>query len=322
MRLDERLEPELGGGVEQPPRRRVVEVAQQQQRRVGARVARGAQVLLGREEPLREQRQRRRRARRTQVVPRAAEALVDEDRDRGRAGALVRGGERCRIGVGTQVAGRRRAALHLGDRGQPGPAQRVREASHHGDSRENATSSSRRAAARAAVDGLLARARALRARSAACPAAAIAPAAFSDDGVALRARRRRRGSRAPCGRSPRASRRRARRGSHGAIPSSAGSTTRSRTAPSTTSNTRFGPAGESSSMPCAPCTTNARRESSTASASATVRATSARVDAEHAGPRARRVRQRPEHVEDRARAELAPNRRGMPHRRMVRAART
>ena len=43
-----------------------------------------------------------------------------------------------------------------------------------------------------------------------------------------------------------------------------------------------------------------------------------RVDAEHTGACAGRVRQRAEDVEDRARPELAPHRRGVPHRRMVR----
>ena len=43
-----------------------------------------------------------------------------------------------------------------------------------------------------------------------------------------------------------------------------------------------------------------------------------RVDAEHEGARARRVRQRSEHVEDGTRRELAANGRGVPHGRMVR----
>ena len=43
-----------------------------------------------------------------------------------------------------------------------------------------------------------------------------------------------------------------------------------------------------------------------------------RVDADHLRPRAGGVRQRPEHVEDGPRCELAPDRRRVPHRRMVR----
>ena len=43
-----------------------------------------------------------------------------------------------------------------------------------------------------------------------------------------------------------------------------------------------------------------------------------RVDAEHERPRAGRVRERPEHVEDGTRRELAADGRGVPHRRMVR----
>ena len=47
-----------------------------------------------------------------------------------------------------------------------------------------------------------------------------------------------------------------------------------------------------------------------------------RVDADQLAPRARRVRQRPEQVEDRAHAELAPHRARVAHRRVVRRART
>ena len=104
---------------------RVVEVAEQQQHGVGAGLLRRAQVLGRREEALGEQRQARGCARGAQVVPRAAEALVDEDRDRRGAGALVGGGELGRIGVRAEVAERGRAALDLGDRGRA-PARRAR----------------------------------------------------------------------------------------------------------------------------------------------------------------------------------------------------
>ena len=59
-----------------------------------------------------------RRARGAQVVQRAAEALVDEHRHRRCAGACELRGELRRVGVGPQVAGRRRAPLDLGDRAE------------------------------------------------------------------------------------------------------------------------------------------------------------------------------------------------------------
>ena len=71
-------------------------------------------------------------------------------------------------------------------------------------------------------------------------------------------------------------------------------------------------------MPPAPWTTNARRAPSRASTSAITRHELRRVDADDLRARAGRVRQRPEHVEHGARGELAPHRRRVPHRRMVR----
>ena len=120
VRLDERVEPEVAGAAHQLGGLRVVEVAEKEQDGVRARLLRRPQVLGRREEALCEQRQPRRRARGTQVVPVAAEALVDEHRDGGRSGALVGGGEPGGVGVGADVAERRRAALELGDRGEPG----------------------------------------------------------------------------------------------------------------------------------------------------------------------------------------------------------
>ena len=58
------------------------------------------------------------------------------------------------------------------------------------------------------------------------------------------------------------------------MPRSAGSIVRSRREPSTTSQTRFGPAGESSSIPKAPWTTKARLAPRCASTSASVRTSS------------------------------------------------
>ena len=107
-------------------------------------------------------------------------------------------------------------------------------------------------------------------RSRACPAAAIAPAAFrriaerrppfSPANTALIA------AAFSAGEPPRSS-----AGSQRSTPSSTGSISRSWTSPSTTSQTRFGPAGESSSIPPAPWTTNARRAPRRASTSAIVR---------------------------------------------------
>ena len=132
--LDERVEAEPRGDLHQVRDLGVVEIAQQQQRRVGARVPRGLEMLVGREEPLGEERGGRRGACRSQVVPRAAEALVDEHRDRRRSGGGVGGGDQGRVGVRAQVAGRRRAALDLGDRTEAGLRERVVEPSHQPDS--------------------------------------------------------------------------------------------------------------------------------------------------------------------------------------------
>ena len=103
----------------------VVEVAEEEQHRVCARFPGRAQVLLGREEALREQRQPDARARRPQIVPVAAEALVDEDGDGGCARALVVGSERSGLGIRTDVAERGRAPLELGDRAEAGLGERV-----------------------------------------------------------------------------------------------------------------------------------------------------------------------------------------------------
>ena len=126
--LDERLQPQLAGAAQQPCRRGVVEVAQQEQHGVGARLARRAQVLLRREEALREQRQPRGRARRAQVVPRAAEAVVDEHRDGRGARPLVRGCEPRGVGVRPDVAERRRPPLDLGDGAEPRAGERIPKA--------------------------------------------------------------------------------------------------------------------------------------------------------------------------------------------------
>src|SRR4029453_15990756 len=110
---------------QQPLDGRVSEVAQDEERRVRSRVPRRPEVLLGREEPLREQRQPRRAARRTETVPRSPEPLIDEKPNPAAPGPLVRGGDDCRGSIGTEVASERRAALDFRDRGQSGSPERV-----------------------------------------------------------------------------------------------------------------------------------------------------------------------------------------------------
>ena len=96
------------------------------------------------EEALGEERSLGRGAGRAQVVDGAAEARVHEHRDRGRAVSPERVGDRGRIGVGPQVARRGRAALHLGDRAESGPCERVREPSHQASAWEKRMSASSR----------------------------------------------------------------------------------------------------------------------------------------------------------------------------------
>ena len=86
-----------------------------------------SQVLLGREEPLGEQRHGRDGARRAEVVDVPGEALVDEDRHRARAVRRVRARRAPRSRVRPDVARRRRAPLDLGDGGEPGRAECVSE---------------------------------------------------------------------------------------------------------------------------------------------------------------------------------------------------
>ena len=104
VRLDERVEAELAGQPRQRTDLVVVEVAQEQEHGIGSGLLGGPQVLLGREEPLREQRHAGARARRAEVVPGAAEALVDEDGDRRGAGRCILPRDPRGVGVGTDVA--------------------------------------------------------------------------------------------------------------------------------------------------------------------------------------------------------------------------
>ena len=89
-----------------------------------------------------------------------------------------------------------------------------------------------------------------------------------------------------------------------------------RTAPSRSSATRLGPVSEISSRPSSPWTTSARRLPSRPSACASGSTHSRREDAEQLRRRAGRVGERPEQIEDRAHADLAPRRGDVAHRRM------
>src|SRR3954447_848993 len=225
-------------------------------------------MLLGREKALRQQRQPGDSPRRTQVVERARERLVNEDGDGPRSARLVRRHDVLHPGAGADVAGRRRAPLELGDRAETGSGERVGEPHE----RENSTSSSSRAAA--APESIASRACATPSlRLSAWPAAAIPPAAL-----------RTTAERCPPSAPPSTSRSaaafargsppRSSSGRQRSMPSSSGSSSYSRTLPPSTSQTRFGPQGESSSIPPAPCTTYACVVSSWTSASASVRASS------------------------------------------------
>ena len=89
VRLDERVEPELVGVAHQRARLAVVEVAQEQERRRLRRLPGPcAGAPRSRRSPSRAT-ARRCRARGAEVVPAAAEAVVDEDGDGGSARALV-----------------------------------------------------------------------------------------------------------------------------------------------------------------------------------------------------------------------------------------
>ena len=130
VRLDERVEPERRGGAHELCGARVVEVAEQDERRVGSRLSETPQVVLLAEEALAEERCVGGRAGRAEVVERAAEALVDEDGERCRAGRREARGERGGIGVGPQVADRGRAPLDLRDPGEAGAGERVAKPRH------------------------------------------------------------------------------------------------------------------------------------------------------------------------------------------------
>ena len=204
------------------------------------------------------------------VLRQAAETVVDEDRHpQPHPARFQLPGEQTMVGVGPGVARGGRAPLDLGDRGQARAGERVAEPHAATSARENAISSSSRSSGRARVDGLPGERRAPRAG----PRRVRTRRSRPPRSAGSRRARRRSRPRRPRG-SGRVLLGRAARelgGVAAGTPSSTGSISRSRTSPPTTSQTRFGPAGESSSIPPAPWTTNARRAPSFASTAAIVR---------------------------------------------------
>src|SRR3989304_7719183 len=81
VRLHERVETEHVRSLHQTMRLCVVEVPQKQEHSIGTALACRPQMLHGGEEAFRQERYRSRPPRRAQVIPRSAEARVDEDRD-------------------------------------------------------------------------------------------------------------------------------------------------------------------------------------------------------------------------------------------------
>ena len=316
VRLDERVEAERlclakqrgGGGV--------VEVAQDQQRGVGAAVAHSRRGRPGAEKkPFASSGSdvAARAARRSSSEP--PKRCVDEHRHRAGAGSVVALGHRGDVAVRPQVARRRRAALELGDRAEAGwrrarprtsypPAWRTRRAARAARLRRPSREPRGRPRARRADRPRGRRRRSLLRRSAGsrtggrrsrprtrreCRGILLGGAAAQLGRIAARHSEVERVDLAPSARLP-----------------------------STTSQTRFGPTGDSSSIPPAPCTTNARRAPSRASTSAITGTSAGRVDADDLRACTGRIRQRSEHVEHGARCELGPNRAGVLHRRVVR----
>ena len=131
VRLDEGVEAEVARGVEQAPRRLVVEVAQDEERGVGSGLARRPQVVLCREEPLREQRQPRGGARCAQVVPgarRTARRRGSRPRPRRLARRTQRAPPGSASGRRSPADGERRFTSAMPWR--PGRAESVPEAPH------------------------------------------------------------------------------------------------------------------------------------------------------------------------------------------------
>ena len=309
VRLDERVHPELARVGLQPPRLVVVEVAEQQEDGVGAGSPELRQLVLRREEALGEQRQRGRGTRGAKIGDRAAEALVDEHRDGRCAGRLEAAASTRGIGVRPQVAGRGRPALDLGDRGEP-----VLRRARHGavplarpPPREKAVSASSRSAAAPESTASVASAQAF-GEVAGVPGRRDRAGGVEEDRVAARARSRRRTPRGSPPRSPPASLRAGRRARSARRRGRADRSRASRRRPSTTSPTSVR-AGRRQLVDPARAVDDER----TAGAEPAEHVCDHRhellgVDADDLRSRSRRVRQRPEDVEDRSRrrAPAAP----------------
>src|SRR5439155_16115077 len=246
----ERLETELRATQDQRRRPPVVQIAQEQERGIGPSRLQRVQLRPLAEETLCQQRHRGRRAGHAQVIDRTPEPLVDKDRNRAGACGRELGCELARVGIRPHVTRRRRAAFDLRDRAKTGCGKSVTEAAHCVTASPlcvNAISSSNRAAAAPESTARRASSSPSR-RSSACPPAAIAPAALSR--IALRrppfspAKTARIAAALSCGEPPRSSPR-----SQRSSPNSSGSMLRARTPPFTTSQTKLGPAGDSSSIP-------------------------------------------------------------------------
>ena len=315
--LDERVEAELCRVCEQVRGRRVVEVAQDEKDSVGACLAQLAQLLLRREEALAEQRQRRsrraRRAGRRSCPPKRSSTSTEIA---AAPACAYCGGELAGSASGAQVAGRRRAALDLGDRAQA-RAARARPRTSCGAAFENATSSSSRAAAapesmalRASVDALAQVCGVARGGDRARGVQDHADAAAALLARSTRAERRRR--------SPPASPPRSSSGSQRWMPSSRGSSSYSRTLPSRDLADEVRAGGRE--LVDAARAVHDERAPRVELRRAPRRSSDERrrVDADDLRAGAGGVRQRAEHVEHGTRPSSRRTGRRVPHRRVVR----
>ena len=297
---------------------RVVQVAQEQQHRVRSQAAAAPRARPPRRRSPWRATAASRGSRRTADPPATRRTVVDQDRrppplPRARIPRARRAGSAS--GRRSPADGERRLTSAIAAR--PGPASASRNLMPMPpEPGEKAISSSSRSPA--APESIASRASPTPSRrSAAWPAAAIAPAALSTTAErrppSSPAKTARIAAAFSAGEPPRSS-----LGSQRGIPRSSGSISRSRTRPSTTSQTRFGPAGESSSIPAGAVDDEGAPRAELGEHVGDRAHERRRVDADDLRARAGRVGQRPEHVEDRPRRELAAHRSRVPHRRMMR----
>jgi hypothetical protein len=107
VRFDQCLEAQFLGVRQERSSALIVDVAEENQHCVGTCDPRLQHVELLREEALCQERRRCCRTRCPQVVERAAEAFVDEDGHRRRAGVRKLRRESCGVRIGTEIARRR-----------------------------------------------------------------------------------------------------------------------------------------------------------------------------------------------------------------------